>query len=295
MRGRMARLVACIASMLIWGASFVGTRVAYGSLTPLWLAFLRFAIASAVLLPYLALRHTTLPKGRSLLMCVASGIVGITCYYAAENLGVKLTSASVASIVTASFPAIGLLVEAAVRRTAPGVRPFIGALISLLGVAILTADGAQTGKTRLWGIAILIVAGVLWGLYNLLVQGAGEGTDVLEITGVQFLVGTVGFMPLLALEPVPSVPSVLGVWPALAFLSLGCSLAAYLFYNWALEGLSASTCSAMLNLIPIFGVVLSTVLLGETLDAYKIVAGIVTLAGIWVSASGKKDVAPSAQ
>ena len=51
MRGRLARLAACAAAMLMWGASFVGTRVAYQTLTPLWLAFLRFAVAGAAMVP----------------------------------------------------------------------------------------------------------------------------------------------------------------------------------------------------------------------------------------------------
>jgi drug/metabolite transporter (DMT)-like permease len=267
--------------MLMWGASFVGTRVAYGALTPLWLAFLRFAVVGTAMAPYLVMRIDALPRGRALGLACASGLVGITFYYAAENYGVMLTSASVASVVTASFPAIALLVEAAARRTRPSVRSLAGSAISLLGVAILAAAQTQEGATSLWGVCVLLFAGVLWGLYNLMVQGVGEGTDVLLVTGLQFVCGAAGLVPLLALEAAPEVTGVLGVLGALAFLSLGCSLAAYLLYNWALGGLPAATCASMLNLVPVFGLVLSAVVLGEPLSAHKVVACLVTIAGIW--------------
>jgi drug/metabolite transporter (DMT)-like permease len=78
---------------------------------------------------------------------------------------------------------------------------------------------------------------------------------------------------------------------ALAFLSLGCSLVAYLLYNWALGGLPAETCAAMLNLIPVFGLLLSAVVLGEPLGAHKVVAAAVTLAGIWYATAATPDAA----
>ena len=105
MGGRAARLAACSLAMLAWSASFVGTRIAYTALTPLWLAFARFFLASMVLVPIVCLGGKSWPKGRSLGIVALSGIVGITLYYAAENWGVRLTSASNASLVTASFPA----------------------------------------------------------------------------------------------------------------------------------------------------------------------------------------------
>ena len=289
MRGRLARLAACAAAMLMWGASFVGTRVAYQTLTPLWLAFLRFAVAGAAMVPYLVARRHALPRGRTLAIVCSSGLVGITLYYAAENYGVMLTSASVASIVTASFPAIALLVEALVRRTRPAARSLVGSAISLLGVAILTAAPTQEGSTSVLGISILFSGGILWGLYNLVVQGALEGTDVLQVTGLQFLSGAAGLAPLLCLEPAPTVAGVRDALGALAFLSLGCSLVAYLLYNWALGGLPAATCAAMLNLIPVFGLLLSAVVLGEPLGAHKVVAAAVTLAGIWYATTAAPD------
>lgn len=260
----------------------MGTRISYESFTPLWLGFVRFVIASIAFVPVLVVRKAHVPRGRDLALVAASGLVGITWYFAAENVGVQLTSASNAALVVASFPAIAILVEAVVRRKRPKTRSLVGAAIAVAGVLVLSFGEASTGANVLVGNMVLLCAGVLWGMYNLVVQAIDQSVGTLELTAYQSMFGALFFVPLVAFEGAPTFVPTFASVAALAFLSLGCSVAAYLLYNWSLTGLPASTCAALLNLIPVFGIVLSVLVLGEPITLAKLVGGAVVLTGIYV-------------
>ena len=269
--------------MLLWSASFVGTRIAYRSFGPFTLAFVRFTIAALAYVPYLVAHRADIPRGRNLRIIAATGLVGISLYYAAENVGLKLTSASNASLVTASFPAIALLMEAAVHRHRPSTRALAGSLVAIAGVGLISWGESSAGADVILGNAILMLGGVSWGAYNLLVQAIDGHVGTVLLTALQTVFGALFFVPVLAFEGFTAIAIGPDTIVAVVFLALGCSVAAYLLYNFALTGLPASTCSSLLNLIPIFGVILSAIVLGEVISAVKLVGGAVVLAGIALS------------
>lgn len=86
--------------------------------------FIRFVIAAILLFVFrLITKDKVKPDKKDMVKITLSGLLGITLYFAAENLGVKYTTASNASLIVASFPAITILLLAALwclpRKTPP--------------------------------------------------------------------------------------------------------------------------------------------------------------------------------
>lgn len=276
--------IATIASVLLWSASFIATKFAYISFSPIMVGFIRFFIATVILFfARLILHDTALPNKTDMKKIALSGLLGITLYFSAENLGVKMTTASNASLIVASYPSITALFEFFIYRTKPAAKKIIGIILAFGGVVILTASSGGGGKQALYGNLILIAAGVIWTFYNFTTRSVTKKYSPLTLSYFQMLFGTIFFIPLV-LPECGSIQSItLPSCLAIAYLSVGCSVGAFLMYNFGLRKLSASTAVSIMNLVPVFGIILSAVLLGEAVSAAQICGGIVVITGVILS------------
>lgn len=184
-------LLAVALACAIWGGSVIGTKLSYDSLAPMSLGLLRFSLASVLFFALLALRHQlTPPPARDLVPIAASGLLGTTLYFAAENYGASLASGATSSLVIGSFPAMTLVLECLADRTVPRPRTALGIAVSFAGVcALALGDAAGDGSSELAGIVILMLGGLCWGVYNLMMRSLAGRHSPLVITAWQTLFG----------------------------------------------------------------------------------------------------------
>ena len=279
-------LIALLVSIMIWSASFIGTKIAQRSFTPLTLCFVRTSMAALIMLELRAAAKKP--------MCLAkqdripvflSALFGITIYYSLENLGVSMTTAGNASIITAVYPITTLLTGALFFHERIRLKQMYGILIAIAGIVILTSDPVGGGGRRaLAGNLLLLFNGFMWGFYNFLTQKVSTETDTSALTFFQTISGAVLLVPVLVLDlPIHIGPITPSVAFALLFLAAGCSVGAYFLYNIGLRGVSAGTAASMLNLMPVFGLVFSRLILHETIAARQIAGAALVIAGVLLS------------
>ena len=103
------------------------------------------------------------------------------------------------------------------------------------------------------------------------------------------LFGTIFFIPLVFIENGSVGTLTLSGGLAIIYLACGCSVAAFLLYNFGLRKLSAATSISLMNLIPVFGLVFSALILHETISLRQIASGIeVILGGVLSTYENKK-------
>ena len=129
----------------------------------------------------------------------------------------------------------------------------------------------------------MLLAGVAWAIYNFVIKNINEKYTPLTITYYQMVFGGIFFIPLMLTEKdswmMPTAVS-LG---ALIFLAVGCSIIAFLMYNFGLKGLSASATASMINLMPVIGLVLGVVFMHDPILFKQIAGGAVVLVGVKMS------------
>ena len=103
------------------------------------------------------------------------------------------------------------------------------------------------------------------------------------MTYLQILIGTVCFIPMLFLETFTIGTITLSSVLAVLYLAVCCSLAALLLYNYGLRNTDPATTAALMNLMPVAGVVLSALILKETITIRHILGGVIILVGVFVS------------
>jgi drug/metabolite transporter (DMT)-like permease len=287
-RGGPAAYTALIAAVIFWGLSFVATKVALECFTTFTLIFARFFLASCIL-TVLTLHHGFPRLGRkdhAKLFLTALFQPGL--YFTFETIGLQHTTAPMAALIIATVP-VAVLLSAFLflgERTGPG--SLLGIGLSLVGIVILVTGDPQVTWAfggRLLGNALIFGAVISAALYMVCVRYLGQKITALEITVMQFIYGTVLFLPAFLLElPGMHWSAVSGrSLMAFVFLALFATIGGFLCYNYALTKIQASRAGVFINGIPVITAFGAWAILGETLTLLQVGGGLLVLCGVYLT------------
>ena len=282
--------VAILGALIIWSSSFVAIKIAYETFPPITLGAVRFVVATLILGALTLLPKNRVKLEKSDIWVVAlSGLMGITLYAVLQNIAMQWTSASNATLIIASYPVITLLLESLIYKVKLNLFKIIGILIAIVGVVILSYVKAETRQQgELLGVILLMIAGIAWAFYNFLTKKVVNRYPSISLLFYQTLFGAIFMAPLALFERGDwAAPTVLS-FSMMLFLGLFCSVIAFLLYNTGLKKLPASSVTSMLNLVPIFGVFFSWILLGEQVTLRKVIGGAIIIIGVMISARQNK-------
>ena len=287
-------ILCVLGALIIWSSSFVAIKIAYETFPPITLSAARFVVAALILgsLSLLPKNRKKLEK-KDILPIAVSGLMGITLYAVLQNIAMQWTSASNATLIIASYPIITILLETLIYKTKLNTFKIIGIVIAIVGVFVLSyIKPEERQQNELLGIMMLIVAGVAWAFYNFLTKKVVNNYPPITLLFYQTLFGAIFMLPLSLFER--------GAWMApttmsllmMLFLGVFCSVIAYLLYNLGLKSLSPSAIISMLNLVPLFGVMFSFLLLGEAITLRMVIGGAIIILGVMLSVKRtKKELA----
>lgn len=290
-------------TVLMWGVSFVATKVVLTYLTPIPAMALRFGLAGvAFLLLFLWFGRPRFSFKTHLLVFLTAFFEPIA-YFLFETFGLSYTSATKASIIIAAVP-IAVIVVARILLKEPATkRAILGAVASAAGLTLLILADPQVQLEqgiggRLLGDLLILGAVLSAAFYITLARHLTQRYRPEHITGVQILWGTVVFGLLWWIIPTGTVPLTLEstAWVGLGFLALGATVIAFLLYNYALRHLNAGVAGLAVNGVPVVTTLTGWLFLGETLAPLQLVGAAIVIASVtyvaWRS-GGKGSARPS--
>jgi drug/metabolite transporter (DMT)-like permease len=286
---------AALGMTVAFGLSFVATKYALHGFRPLLLALLRFTLAGGILWVVWRLRHRGERVSRRELGRLALlGFVSLTVYFSFENLGLARTSASEAAILIATVPLFVVVLNTFTLRERTMARQWAGIVLSFAGIAALVllggrgASGGGGAAGSLTGNLLVLAASLSAGVYSILARRLMVSRPALFVTTFQNLFGALFMLPLAVAEA--ALAGVLQPTPravgGLLFLTVVCSITAYLLLNYAFRFIAASRVAVFINLTPVVAVACAYALLGERFTQGQAVAAVVVVAGVWLTNSG---------
>lgn len=281
---KLLAMAAIILTAIFWGISFINIKIAVAVIPPMTLAVSRFLLASAILLFLLRkLEPATrlAPKDRPL-MAVA-GIIGVTAYFYFENNGVKLTTASSASLIVATIPVLTLLGEMIFFKVKLNLAKIVSVSLSLVGVYLIITVTKETGGESLLGNAFMVGASIAWVIYALVTRPLNERYSQLAIVTYQTLFGTLALIPLSLFEYQGWQPVNGTIIAHVVFLGLFCSALGYYLYVYSMAYLGISTVSLFINLIPVVTVATGYYFLHETVILQQVIGGAVVILSVFLA------------
>ena len=276
--------------MLIWGSSFAVTKASLAQVPPITFAFIRFSIATVTLLIMAALhrrRTVSAPLPTPAWRPVALvGITGVTLYYVTSNLALYYATASQGALVQSAIPAVTAVLAALALKERLARRQWAGIGLSMVGVVLVAAaaPAAGQGRSPLLGAALMFGAVLVWAIYTVLAKQLAHADPYL-VTAYSAVVGTLCLAPIALFElrgqPLPALGA--ADWLRLLYLGTLSSAFGYFLYNRSLADLDAGQTASFVNLLPIAGVAIAVIFLGESELPLQLVGGAVVLAGVWLA------------
>ena len=281
MLGQVLPMVFC---NVMWGLSFIASKHALLSgFSPMTLALVRYAMATACLLPMTLVKEKRLRLCRKDLLPMAlSGLMGITLYYFFEYQGISRTSTVNASLILAAIPILTMVVEAVVDRRRMRGPQIAGAVISVAGTAIIVLGGSSEGAASLAGDLLILGASVVWVAYIFISRKLRDGYSSLSMNTWQALIALVTLIPMALADPcdLGAIPA--SGWLAAAVLAVICSALCYWLYGNALHEMRPLASAIFINLIPLTTLLGGVMLLGETLTWQAALGGAMIIGSIFL-------------
>ncbi len=255
---------------VIWGLSIPITKLGLETMPPVLLTAMRFGVAVPPLL-LMTLGKQRMPL-KALVQAAALGIVGIGIGQLGQNLGVARTTASVATIVSATIPLL-TVVFAALRFGQPvSLRQKMGLLAAFLGIALLALgggdDASSPANSSLAGVAILLVSAGAIAFYYVWSVDLTRTYGSVPVVAWSTLFGFLSLVPFASLEVAGTQLSP-GLTPVLAAAYLGLLVTVAGLFMWIriLSTVPAPVAASIQYLQPVVGVAASAWMFGDRLDA----------------------------
>ena len=284
--------VAAFAMILVWGISFLNTRVLLDAgLTPTEIFVARFSIAYLSLLAICRFK-VRYCGWRDELLFVVCGVAGGSAYFIAENTALELTLISDVAVLVCTAPLTTALMGAIFYRDERiTFMTFVGMVIAFVGSVMLALkDGFVWGDSIL-GDLLAILAAFVWAFYSMALKRLNRTYTTLFITRKLFFYGLLSALPLLAMEdsrPGWQLLKQPEVWGNLLYLGLICSLAAYFIWGITVKRIGAVRASNYFYLSPIISMVAAAIWFGERTNAVAYIGCALILTGVIMAEKFKR-------
>lgn len=274
-------------TILIWGTTFISTKVVLIDFTPVEILFFRFVIGYVVLfLIYPRLMRIT--SFREEMLFIGAGLCGITLYFLIENIALVYTLASNVGVIVSIAPFFtAVLAHFFLDGERLHKRFIAGFAIALTGIILIGLNGSFILQLNPLGDLLAFVAPAVWAIYSVLMRKIGElSYHTIGATRKVFFYGLLFMLPALFLF---EFHFDLGRFANMAnfsnliFLGLGASALCFVTWNRAVILLGAVKTSVYIYLVPVITVVASALILHERITWITLLGALLTLLGSFIS------------
>jgi drug/metabolite transporter (DMT)-like permease len=271
----------------VWGASYMFIAIGLRDLSPGMVAFLRIALAAAVLVPVAAAQGALSGARRYAPWLVLVGAIQVAGPFILISAGEEEISSSLAGILVAAAPLWTAVLAIWVdhEERSHGLR-LAGVLIGFAGVGLLLGVDLGGGGAELLGGLAVVAAALGYAIGGLLVKHRLAGMPPVGMSGLVMTASALLLLPVAVATPPDSFPS-LGPLAAVAVLGvLGTGVAFVIFY-WLISTVGPARTLIVTYVAPGFAIVYGSVFLSEEITVATIGGLALILAGSWLSAEGR--------
>ena len=287
--------VAAFAMILVWGISFLNTRVLLDAgLSPTEIFVARFTIAYLSLLAVGGFKER-FTGWRDELLFIVCGVAGGSAYFIAENTALELTLISDVAVLVSTAPLTTAIMGAIFYRDERiSWLSCLGMIIAFVGSVMLALkDGLVWGDSVL-GDLLALLAAFVWAFYSMALKKLNRSYTTLFITRKLFFYGVLSALPLLALEDTRLTWGTLrqpAVWGNLLYLGLICSMAAYFIWGITVKRIGAVRASNYFYLSPIISMIAAAIWFGERTTVVAYAGCVLILVGVVMAEKFKRKTA----
>ena len=289
----IGHMAACF-TVVIWGTTFISTKILLRDFQPLEILFFRFIMGFLVLAAANPRRLKTTDFYQEAVF-MAAGRCGICLYYLLENIALTYTMASNVGVITSVAPFFTAILAHFLMKSEEKlrIRFLLGFAAAMAGIFLISFNGAKLSLNPT-GDFLALLAAFIWGCYAILTRKISSfGYPVILATRRTFFYGLLFMMPaLFFLDFKPDLSrfsdSSYLFW--IFYLGVGASALCFVTWNYAVKVLGAVKTSVYIYMVPVITVVTSFLILKERITPLSGAGTLLALSGLVISEyKGKKE------
>lgn len=281
--------MAALLSILIWGTTFVSTKILLQSFTPIEILFFRFIIGLLTLILIYPRRLKVNLRSQEIVFA-AAGLSGVTLYYLLENVALSYTMASNVGVIICIAPFFtAILAQFFLKGESLNPNFFLGFILAISGIFLISFNGTATFELNPIGDLLAVLAAFAWAVYSILTRKiASFGYNAIQTTRRVFSYGLLFMLPTLLFFPfkweLGRFANPIYLFNIL-FLGLGASALCFVTWSFSVRLLGAVKSSIYIYMVPVITVVTAVIVLHEKITGMAGLGILLTLMGLMVSES----------
>lgn len=284
----VAYLIATVV-IIIWGTTFISTKVLLEVLSPVEIMAYRYVLGYIAL--FVAYPRLHLPKSlKEELRFMSAGFFGGTLYFVTENYALKYTLASNVGLLVASAPIMTAVVARLVSKSERITRDLLwGFLVAFAGVFLVIFNGRFVLHLNPLGDVLALAAAASWAVYSILVRGMDRNDNGIFITRKIFFYSLLTMIPLLFVTDFRwSLHQLHDTKVVANLLFLGILASAVCFFLWSkvIWQLGPVRTNNFIYIVPLVTMLTSVIVLSEPLTVFAVTGGLLILGGVYLSSGG---------
>jgi drug/metabolite transporter (DMT)-like permease len=286
---KLIPILEALFAVIVWGASFIATKVALQDVSPITVVWLRFGMGVVILgIAVTTRKQFAFPKRNEWLYFALLGFLGIAFHQWLQSTALLTSRASTTAWIVATTPVFMALLGWLVLKEKLSWLQTGGIALATFGVLLVVSDGdPNTISFKQFGAPgdiLVLISSVNWAVFSALSR---RGLKTHPATRMMFYVMTFGW--LFSSVLFFSGPGLIEIpqltfngWMGVAFLGVFCSGLAYIAWYDALQALPTGQLGAFLYLEPPVAVIVAALILSESATWAALFGGGIILIGVWL-------------
>jgi len=277
-------------AVVIWGGTFIATKIALQEASPATIVWVRFAIGVVILGAAVLLRKQfAFPARSDLAFLALLGFIGVTFHQWLQATGLQTAQATTTAWIVASTPVFIAILGWLVLKEKFGWVRILGIVLAATGVLLVVSkgnlSGLFSGKEGTVGDILIFISAINWAVYTVLSRRELSRHPAARMMFYVMLFGWLfTTLWIFGLGPGMSELGTLSAraWAAILVLGIFGSGLAYIAYYDALQALPASQLGAFLNIEPLVTTLMAAAMIGEAITAITLFGGAIILLGVYL-------------
>lgn len=287
--------VMMVFATLLFAGAFVAGKLGASDFSPIVMTFLRIGIGTLILFPYMILKFKDSWRAsfEELQLAFILGLVGMTFYHLFFFNALRHTSVTNASVINASMPILtAVLAYFFLKEKLTNMQKFF-MFTAFIGVVLTITHwdfNMILNMSFNKGDLLMFCGTISWSVYGIIIRKGIKNTHPIKLTAYTFLFCTLLTMPFAmksiiydhALDVKPSS------YYVILYMAIFPTVLGYSIQQYGIKTLGPSTASLFINLVPIFSIVLSLLILKEPISIKTYISGSIIILSVMMFTRLKK-------
>ena len=284
--------LAIIVTTVLWSSSLIFAKLIFSEVGPIVFVALRYTLACPFLL-VVTLQHkrkqTVEDVKNNWKILLVAGLSGPFISQILQYIGLELTTASDALLLLNLTPIFAVILAAPVLNERITFEKIIGLVLATIGAMLIVMNtGTESATFDIWrilGNLIVIVSTFFFAINGIAGKIAIKSVDAVSTTfySTLFAVPFIWISAILLDDVTVLLTMSMQAWLVVMWVAIVNTVIAFILYYESMKHIEASLVQIMLNLIAVWGVLLSIFVLHETVTYLQIFGGAITVLGVVIA------------